>query len=604
MRYDIPEVGLSVEGTPQVRSFNAGDTKDYGAAQMQEQGAATSKTGTSIAYIQDVLNDARAKELDNQLADHVREALYDPENGYLGTAGKTAVDARSGVIKSLQDKVKEIEQGAKNDMQKALFGKAARARLQSAYLHIDGHALNQAKIYGGAEAKARMDGARLDAVQNWAGWEDPGGVYARSKALMSREARAVASVAGIPEDSEQYKLLTQGALTQLHADVINNMISLGQTGAAKKYYANAVSNKEILPDKLDELNSKVKMATTATEADNLASQVWSEFMSGKNRNEAVSLFQMTERVRTLAGDNEDVQKSAIAGIKERYGEWNGEQAEFKAQNISGVWKQIDAGVPMKKMQLSPSWMALSDTERHQIRKEMEAEAATRAARNAANSSRELTDLQRQEHLNFLKNGDSYLTVTDPNVLKRMSRAQVEALRGKFGMEPTKQLLDKWDAIQDPRKYGEAKMDTDDFNAVARSLKLDPLDTKNKEMRNKVGALRFHVEQVLNLEQIQKKAPLTRQEKMEIINKEMSRQVLVNPGYFSTNKKVPVITLTAKQAEKVVIPNIDRKNIAEAMKIRYNATGDASYAPTEANLRRFYLMSISPGGAATFQGAEE
>lgn len=602
MVYDLPTVGTSPQPMQQ---FQAPEIKDYSGAQLQEAGAAVTKAGVTLGIIQqkmqDDIDEATTREMDNRLADTIRTALYDPENGFLQTTGKTALDARPGVVKAIQDTTKKLEEGLQTDVQRYMFKKAATARLQSAYLHIDSHAMNQTKVYNATEAGARMNGARADALNNWAGWENPDGIYAKSKALMLVEADSVMSIAGIPKDSAQYKNGIQTATTALHTEVLTNMISLGQTSQAKAYFNANIQ--EILPDKIAEIRKTLKVAITATTADDMATDVWDKFMKGKTSTDAIPIFDMTQRVRELAGEDEDVQKAAIAGIKERAAEWNAQQAEAKAQNISGVWKQVDAGIPMKKIQLSPSWLALSPTERHQVRAQIESEAATRASRAAAQSSKELSELTRKEHLNFLKNGDEFLTATDPNTLKKMSRAQVEATRGKFGMTATQHLLDKWDAIQDPRKYGEAKMDADDFNQVAVSLNLNPYDTKNKDMRNRIGALRFHVEQAISFEQAARKAPLSRQEKIDLIKNELSKQVLIDPGVFSFEKKVPALSLTKDQAEKIVIPMAERQAISEAMKIMYGKTNNPAYAPTEANMRSFYLKSISPGAAVTFEGEE-
>lgn len=596
--YDLPTESLQVRGTPQLQGFDVPTPKDVSGAQVQEMGAALTKSGTGIMDIvrvaQNDADTARAKEIDNSLADTIRVALYDPENGYLSKPGKRAWDSRGETVKSLQESVKNLESGLTNDLQRYLFKKAATQRMQSAMLQIDSHAMNQVKIYRGAETKARMDGFKQDALTSWAGWEEPGGMFAKNKAGMMNEAKGLAEIIGAPEESAQYQQLVQAATTQLHSDVLNNMISLGRTTEAKKYYDAAIKAKEILPDKIDELNTKVKVATTATEGDNLAEEAFAAFMKDRGPNDPVPLFQIEKYVREKAGDKEDIQKAAIAGVKERAASWNAEQAETKAKNISGVWKLVDAGKPLKEIQLSQPWLALSDTERHQIRGQIDTYFTGKASRSVA-------EMQRAEHAAFLQNGNEYLTVTDPNVLRGLSRAQVESMRGKFGMTATQHLLDKWDAIQNPAKFGEAKIDSDDFNVIARNLGLDPENKKNKDMRNQVGALKFHIETVIDYEQARAKRPLTRQEKMDLVNKELSKQVLINPGAFSFKKNVPVISLTKDQTERIIIPDTDRKAISEAMKIRYEKTNNPMYAPTEANLRRFYLMSISSAGAATYEG---
>lgn len=588
--YDLPTVEATAEP---MKQFSAPEVKDFASAQLQEQGAAVTKVGNAVTRIaqdlQDQIDTATTKDMDNRLADVIRTTLYDPEKGFLQTSGKNALDGRPTAIKTIQEATKTFEKGLTNDMQRQMFQKVASQRLQTALMLIDSHAMNQAKVYSGNEAKARFQGAMQDALQNWAGWEDPQSLYHTNKRIMLAEVDSVAELAGIPKDSEQYETLVKDATTQLHGNVITNMISLGQSSQAKKYFDAHIQ--EIQPgEPLNKIRNVVKAATTATEADDLAAKVW-EDLGPKGLNDAIPLFSMTEKVRELAGDNEDVQKAAIAGIKERAGEWNGQQTETKAQAISSVWQQVDGGVSFKKIQTSPAWLALSGTERHEIRRAMEAEATNRANRAAANSSRELAELQRQEHLSFLKHGDEYLTVSDPNVLRKMSRAQVEATRTKFGMTATRQLLDRWDAIQNPGKYQEAKLDTDTFNAVARSLNLDP-GSKNRNMRNQVGALKFRLEEALNHEMQQRKAPMSATEKTEFIRQTLSKQVLVN-GFWSTRNK-PIASLTSEDINKIVIPRKDQVDIAAAMAKRYKATGNEIYAPSRANLVRWYLKGKMPG----------
>jgi hypothetical protein len=177
------------------------------------------------------------------------------------------------------------------------------------------------------------------------------------------------------------------------------------------------------------------------------------------------------------------------------------------------------------------------------------------------------------------------------VLINMSRAQVEALRGKFGLEATRQLLSQWDAIQNPKKYDDAKMDADDFNSIALGLGLDPL-SKNKKDRAKVGNLRFHIEQLINNEQTKLKAPLTRQEKFDLVKKELAKKVLLDV-WGPWDREVPALTLTPSDISGVVVPESERARIADALKQMYARTGSPLYAPTEANMQREYLLKISP-----------
>jgi len=69
-----------------------------------------------------------------------------------------------------------------------------------------------------------------------------------------------------------------------------------------------------------------------------------------------------------------------------------------------------------------------------------------------------------------------------------------------------------------------------------------------------------------------------------------------PGFFS-NSQVPVIQLNADDAARVVVPPTDRAQIAQALQQMYATDPkNPAYAPTEANMRRLYLMGRSRAAA--------
>ena len=599
MVYDLPSVDASPQPSQQ---YAAPESKNYNAEQTHEMGNAVTKAGAAVLNIaqdmQNTVDTAAAKEMDNKLADVIRTTLTNNENGYLKTAGKAAVDGRAAVEKALKDAVKGIEEGSENKMQTFLFKKAAAARVQTAMGQVGMHSLEQAKIYEAAVTEARSKGFRLDAVNNFAGWNDKEGLYAKNKAGMLNEIDQFMTSRGIGKSDPIYKAAVIDNTTRLHTDTINLMVSQGKTKDAKEYFDANIG--EIAADKRDELTSKVRVGTVATEGDNMASQIWAE-LAPKTRNGAVPIFQMEERARALAGDNEDVQKAAIAGLRERASGFNAEQSEFKAQNIASAWKMHDKGVSINQIKLTPEWDQLTGKEQHEILAGIESERATRAARAAANSQRELADLERRERLSFMKNGDAYLTMTDPQVLKRMTRAQIEAKRGQFGMTATQHLLAQWDSIQNPAKFKDAQWESDSFKAAVRGLGMNP-DSKNKDERDRIGALKYHVEQSLNHAMNATKTTMTPEQKDAFIKKELSNQVLVDPGMFSRNKSVPIVSLTTKQVNQVVIPKAEVPAISNAMREMYKRTGNAEFNPTPYNMKMWYLRQKSPGFSA-FQGEQ-
>ena len=108
----------------------------------------------------------------------------------------------------------------------------------------------------------------------------------------------------------------------------------------------------------------------------------------------------------------------------------------------------------------------------------------------------------------------------------------------------------------------------------------------------LGEVKNRVEVMIDKEQQETKKPMSRERKGEIMAQEMANTVVVHRS-FLPNQAVPIIQLTADQVQSVVVPDDFRQRLVEKLKARYAATGSAEYAPTEANVRLWYLRSKSP-----------
>lgn len=591
MVYDLPTVDAQTKPSAQ---FQAPESHNYAADQAQSMGKAMMQAGEAAFKIEMMAAEAGAKQDDSALFDYLLKA----ETSYKQTNGQQAWEGKDAVVKAARAKADEIKSGIKDPLRRDIFGQVAQKRLDSFASGVESYALGNLKEWRKAEDFGRLELGRTAAYNQWSMWNTENSPFTTAMKDYENRIKEAAGNLGVGSGAA-YEAFRATEMTKLHTAVLGAMMSNGQSKMAKEYYGKHLNDIDV--DQRKAIEGQIKVAATATEGDDLAAQIWGE-LAPKDRNGAIPLFQMTQKARELAGDNEDVQKAAIAGLKERAGEWNGEQAEFKAQNANTVWGMIDSGKSMKQIQTSPAWLSMSDLERHQVRKQMEEEATVRANRAAAQSQKELAELERNERLAFMQNGDAYLTATDPNVLKGMTRAQVEAQRGKFGMSATQHLLDRWDQVHDPKKFGEVKMDSDDFNNVALGLGLDPY-SKDKGTRNQVGALKFHIEQAIDLEQQNRTKPMTRQEKLEFVKKELSKQVLVDRwGPF--NKTKPALALTNDERKNLMIPAEERAAIVSDLQAMYQKyPNNPSYALTEANVRRLYLKKLSPGAAADYEETE-
>jgi len=139
--------------------------------------------------------------------------------------------------------------------------------------------------------------------------------------------------------------------------------------------------------------------------------------------------------------------------------------------------------------------------------------------------------------------------------------------------------------------------------VADQLGLKPFAKDNSEDHKRMlGTLQYRVEQLIDQAQSAKKGPLgrqekmDRQEKMELMRQEMARTVVVDGGWFSSDKQVPVILLDKKRAASVKVPAAEREQIVQALKaMNAQQPNNPAYAPTEDNIRALYLRKVSPAG---------
>jgi len=592
--YDSPQVTPNT--LPQGR-FAAPEMPDIADRQTQQMGEGLMQAGGAAGRIAaDMQNTANKVRVDEANTSLVKQATALKIEA-MSLQGKNALERPDGQAlpdeysKKLQQSIDEIESGLGNDAQRAAFRQQASALGIRLYGTLSEYMVQQQgkyreEVWDGKASAAVQRGTLLygDASERAAAASDINAVVDDMKAANGWDAG----------EAEKQRI---AMLTPLHAGITKALLQAGDAQGAKAYYDehSAEMTLQSRAALQDALKGGIDLQTAMAHADS----IWGE-IGPKSANDPVNIFDMEQRMRADLSGNPDALTKGIAELRSRAAAFNAQQSEQKAQAVSSVWKLHDSGIPLSRIQQSDAWLALTGNEQHSIIQGIESEAATQASRAASNSARQLSDMQRGEKLAFLKNGDEFLTATDPDVLAKMSRAQVEAMRSKFGMEATQHLLSKWDALQQPGKLPEARMDAQDFNQVADSLGLHPYAKgQDEDAKRKLGTLQFRVEQLIDSTQQQVKRPLTRDEKMTLMRTEMAKTVTV-PGWLS-DSQVPVIQLDAAQAANVSVPASDRAQIVQALQAKYKQNpANPLYAPTEANVKRLYLMGKSRAGALVGQ----
>jgi hypothetical protein len=593
----------SVQPAPQARMLDAPEIRDFGSRQILSQAEALGRAGnvaTGIAAdMQAQANKVRLDDAQNRLMAIETDLRVKASS----LRGRNALERPDG--KALPDEfgaefdkaVEEIAGTLGNEYQQANFRSMASQVGTRFRGSLAQHMVGEQRTYEVETAKSGINVA-VDRAIKLAGDEPE---RQASLAAIDGHLAALARAQGwSPEALTDARL---DARSKVHSGLIATMIGSGRSMDAKAYYE--ANSAEMTVQARTSILPKLQEANDAQAGDAAAAAAWSA-IGPKSANDPIKQADMEEQVRKATAGNPAAQRVAIDGLRQRASAFNAQQAELKATNISGVWRQIPPGGSITpQIQQSEAWLALTDTERRQIRREVdserqqrlsweatnEARLAARAQRGAADAARQVSQLQAAEQLAFMQNAGDYLTLSDPDVLSRIpSRTQIEAMRGKFGFQRTKELAEKWDKLQRPEKLAEARMDQDDFKLVAIEVGLNPNDPKKTEKElDALVVLKARVEQMIGAREKQTGKPMDRDDKRKLMRDEMARTVAVDRGFFSFERQMPVIGLTPNDVRAVQIPPAERRQIEDALRARGQPV-------TDAEVRRLFLRGASPAGA--------
>lgn len=547
----------------------------------------TGANGRQLAGIASDIADGLRKEQVRDAQDQAWRTQADINTAWVEWNAKESEASRGANAKGYTQRVqqwwKDAGQAYGKDLDPVAKRMVSRSLLQAQVSAMDGASRHENQELDRSRAEA-LDGSLQAEVSRGAA----GGPTAAAGAvgIIQKNLREFAAATGKPQ--EWVAANEMKYTTALHANVIAGLIQVDPTKAQEYFTAN---KGQIDGTRHDEITKTINQTSAVNDGDKAAGQVWAS-AGPRNYNDPVALDKMEASLRELYPNDAPRRQAAIAALRERAAAHNAAQSEANAGNTNAVYALLDGGAPMSRVMRMPQWLALPATEQHKITLQRENEAAAREARAAAREQRELAADQRKDRLLLIGNGDAYLRYSDPDVLAKMTRTEVEATRSVFGFEGAQHLLARYDALQKPGAMGEARIEKDDFDAAVTRMGMDPL-TKNKDEKKQLGEIHFRLTTMLELAQKNKGRPLDVDEKRAVIETELARQVTVNPGWFSSNKKVPVISLSPDDARRVVVPDADKAKISDALKAMYATDPkNPDYAPTEDNVRRLYLARQS------------
>ena len=562
-------------------------SENYAAKEQSQGGQALMSAGEKASQVvikendeatntlvRDALNKQMAKETELRLkvaSLHGRDALAPDADGKSPT---------ENMLKEFDDHAKDVSENVlMTPRQRELFSLHSASIRNGFSQFAQTNMLAQQEKYNEETRVAQISTAQDRAVALAGDFNEEKRAYGAIKE--ATEARAKAG-GWSPERTE---VELRNASSTMSVGVIQALIRSGNAQGAEEYYKRLTDpsaqgyeeGRALLTDAARVKAMEVlRPAVMAEKAEVNVSAVWDK-VGPKTDNDPVKIFDMEKELSAMYKGDPDGLKVAVMHLKERAGSFNAQQNEVNAGNINAIYKLMNEGKGLTEIQKTQQWLDLPSFKQHEILNAVRDEESHKL-------SRTVTDAHNIDSLKLIRNADQYATASDPDVLTSTSRAVVESWQTRFGREATMHLLEKWDSLQKVGAKTEAKVDKEDFMLIADKMGLHPYKKDNSEEHKKLlGTLQYRVEQLINQEQINNHGPITRARKNEILQKELSSVVTVK-GFWS-NDAVPVIGLTSKQAEKVIVPDADRKQIEQVMR----ATG---IPVTDLAVRQQYLLKKS------------
>ena len=597
--YDTFQVAPQVN--PDVR-VAAPEFQDFGGANAAKAGQAAISAGTAAARIgADIINDANAVRIDEAL-NKVNEAAlalrYDKNDGFENIKGEAALNRKSGKPLAVEYKekldaaIKENSIFLGNDTQRKMFAIKANDLSTRFYAQANVHEVKQFTDYSLSVQEGSLKNAANSITLDPLNSENV-------KSNVEKINQAIYNAGKLKGLSAEQITATQAeALSGTHMNAVKALIDQENTDGALAYFKEC--KKDFNGIQFAEAEKLLKQADVAKVAIAAASQLW-EANKPKTYNEPVDLFKMEEDARSMFANDPKKLAATISELRNRKSAFDSSQGEFNDANINTVGQFMRSNKSLVEIQGSVAFNALPGKAQLEITQAITDREYTMKQRSIAESDRVYTLKLRREHeidraytleersrrQREVNGMAKYFELSNPDVLVGMKRDAVAALWPKIGEGNTANLLQRWDSLQNKDNLITSRMDQEQFNAIAQQFDLNPYDSKKSTSEKaELGNLHNNINSKLEEAAKSVRRPLTREEKDTIMRTEMAKKVTLD-GFF-TNSTKPIAQLSEKDKANVIVPNTERKLIIEQMRLKYEQTKLPVFAPTEENVKFWYL----------------
>ena len=528
----IPQVGMAGEGSfvpyqaPPVMPMDEATSK-----QQEELGRAMIAAGNTAyrlgSAMQDDIDDAATKEADTAAIGVMTKIRSD----FMSKSGKDAESNYQSSVDQMSSAVNGIMDGLGNDTQKRMFQQVAARNMATFQSQMYDHRNSQTKQWASNEAAARADKYSDLAIISY-GDRNKTDVAGRPMGLVNyqanleiavQEVRKAASLNGIPEGSEQMKMMEQKVYDKVATGVVNDLMNARQYGQAEAFLDDHPVDPKVDTTLRSSVDANRKRTTIEELTDNIMQRgvlaADSDPKAYPDKPSKTDTAPDTLREALAKADqiqDPDTRKLVQSNLRSRYEQQDALIAQEYRTLVDNTEQFL--AVPGNTIAMLPAGQfgKLRPKDQEQFLK----------------GERQDNELKTMEEL-----------ASNPSVL---SSAWLEANRTKMTHATYVKLLAD---VNQPQKVYEASLDADLLNKTLYDNKMGAL-LEDKEtslrVRENITAL---IDQEQRRPERKNKGPLNREEKQAIIDRELTNLAFVgNRSWyqFGRGDQKPLVDMTPEE----------------------------------------------------------
>jgi hypothetical protein len=507
--------------------------------------------------------------------------------------GRDVLPLRQLSMELFDQQADMIASNLTSDRQRQAFARAREQRRSSILEGIERHTARELAAYDKGEAEAGLTTAVNLAIANAENVPRVAEELARVEQIVETHA-AVLGLSG-PEARHAF---VADLRSKVHVGVVERLIGLDRDQDAQEYFHEV--RDQLNGSAIGPLEEKLELATTDGEALRASEEIWTA-LGPTDDTEPIALDVMEAEARRRFAGNTKVLRATIDWLRQRKAGVDSGRKEREDAVLSDVWGAVLDGRSMTEIRRLPAFVAAPGRVQIQIRDyyaneswRNEQRAATRAGRAAAEESRALTRLQREDKLREMDGWAAYFDLSDPQRLRDMSRGEILAQLPTLGREHVNRLLtDQEQLLRSDAAVRSATIDTELFNSIANEAGLDYVfdSQKSNAQKANIGQLQATVEAEIARRQQAKNGVLTYDEKRATMEAIVQQRVKVDDWFWDTDTIAALVHPDDRRAAYVPLQDIARESRLYQDALNYLRGLPGSAALSESQLRARYGTRI-------------